>query len=200
MAEIDYPKVTQENMLSASQILIGALSDPEFLQKAPYSNLMLKTINQQVLAIDALVDTRVNAQMERVLAAKEAEANPPAGEPTDEEITEDIHKQFKEISDELENRNGEYRDNFNILVRIEKTIRTIEKIATSGSSDTVKLSATNKLIDFQEDQLKILERLMNLEKAQKIEAVTRRFFQEIRKFDKLEDVADRYLKLIQDID
>ena len=41
---------------------------------------------------------------------------------------------------------------------------------------------------------------MNLEKAQKIEAVTRRFFQEIRKFDKLEDVADRYLKLIQDID
>ena len=200
MAEIDYPKVTQENMLSASQILIGALSDPEFLQKAPYSNLMLKTINQQVLAIDALVDARVNAQMERVLAAKEAEANPPAREPTDDEITEDIHKQFKEIADELENRNGEYRDNFNILVRIEKTIRTIEKIATSGSSDTVKLSATNKLIDFQEDQLKILERLMNLEKAQKIEAVTRRFFQEIRKFDKLEDVADRYLKLIQDID
>ena len=200
MAEIDYPKVTQENMLSASQIILGALSDPEFLQKAPYSNLMLKTINQQVLAIDALVDARVNAQMERVLAAKEAEANPPASEPTDEEITEDIHKQFKEIADELENRNGEYRDNFNILVRIEKTIRTIEKIATSGSSDTVKLSATNKLIDFQEDQLKILERLMNLEKAQKIEAVTRRFFQEIRKFDKLEDVADRYLKLIQDID
>lgn len=200
MAEIDYPKITQENMLSASQILIGALSDPEFLQKAPYSNLMLKTINQQVLAIDALVDARVNAQMERVLAAKEAEANPPPPEPTDEEITEDIHKQFKEIADELEDRNGEYRDNFNILVRIEKTIRTIEKIATSGSSDTVKLSATNKLIDFQEDQLKILERLMNLEKAQKIEAVTRRFFQEIRKFDKLEDVADRYLKLIQDID
>lgn len=200
MAEIDYPKVTQENMLSASQIILGALSDPEFLQKAPYSNLMLKTINQQVLAIDALVDARVNAQMERVLAAKEAEANPPPPEPTDEEITEDIHKQFKEIADELENRNGEYRDNFNILVRIEKTIRTIEKIATSGSSDTVKLSATNKLIDFQEDQLKILERLMNLEKAQKIEAVTRRFFQEIRKFDKLEDVADRYLKLIQDID
>ena len=200
MAEIDYPKVTQENMLSASQILIGALSDPEFLQKAPYSNLMLKTINQQVLAIDALVDARVNAQMERVLAAKEAESNPPPHEPTDEEITVDIHKQFKEIADELEDRNGEYRDNFNILVRIEKTIRTIEKIATSGSSDTVKLSATNKLIDFQEDQLKILERLMNLEKAQKIEAVTRRFFQEIRKFDKLEDVADRYLKLIQDID
>lgn len=200
MAEIDYPKVTQENMLSASQIILGALSDPEFLQKAPYSNLMLKTINQQVLAIDALVDARVNAQMERVLAAKEAESNPPAREPTDDEITEDIHKQFKEIADELENRNGEYRDNFNILVRIEKTIRTIEKIATSGSSDTVKLSATNKLIDFQEDQLKILERLMNLEKAQKIEAVTRRFFQEIRKFDKLEDVADRYLKLIQDID
>lgn len=200
MAEIDYPKVTQENMLSASQIILGALSDPEFLQKAPYSNLMLKTINQQVLAIDALVDARVNAQMERVLAAKEAEANPPPPEPTDEEITEDIHKQFKEIADELEDRNGEYRDNFNILVRIEKTIRTIEKIATSGSSDTVKLSATNKLIDFQEDQLKILERLMNLEKAQKIEAVTRRFFQEIRKFDKLEDVADRYLKLIQDID
>lgn len=200
MAEIDYPKVTQENMLSASQILIGALSDPEFLQKAPYSNLMLKTINQQVLAIDALVDARVNAQVERVLAAKEAESNPPPHEPTDEEITADIHKQFKEIADELENRNGEYRDNFNILVRIEKTIRTIEEIATSGSSDTVKLSATNKLIDFQEDQLKILERLMNLEKAQKIEAVTRRFFQEIRKFDKLEDVADRYLKLIQDID
>ena len=200
MAEIDYPKVTQENMLSASQIILGALSDPEFLQKAPYSNLMLKTINQQVLAIDALVDARVNAQMERVLAAKEAEANPTPPEPTDEEITEDIHKQFKEIADELEDRNCEYRDNFNILVRIEKTIRTIEKIATSGSSDTVKLSATNKLIDFQEDQLKILERLMNLEKAQKIEAVTRRFFQEIRKFDKLEDVADRYLKLIQDID
>ena len=200
MAEIDYPKVTQENMLSASQIILGALSDPEFLQKAPYSNLMLKTINQQVLAIDALVDARVNAQMERVLAAKEAESNPPPHEPTDEEITVDIHKQFKEIADELEDRNGEYRDNFNILVRIEKTIRTIEKIATSGSSDTVKLSATNKLIDFQEDQLKILERLMNLEKAQKIEAVTRRFFQEIRKFDKLEDVADRYLKLIQDID
>ena len=86
MAEIDYPKVTQENMLSASQILIGALSDPEFLQKAPYSNLMLKTINQQVLAIDALVDARVNAQMERVLAAKEAEAEEaPAEEAAEQE-------------------------------------------------------------------------------------------------------------------
>ena len=62
------------------------------------------------------------------------------------------------------------------------------------------ISATNKLIDFQEDQLKILERLMNLEKAQKIEAVTRRFFQEIKKTESLTKIADRYLALLNDLD
>lgn len=198
MAELDYPKITQESLLGAAHIIVNALSDPEYLRKAPYSNMMLKTINEQTHSFNMLIDQKVAERLEQI--EKEKAEIPPPPEKTDEELTLEIHEQFKEISDDLGNRNGEYRDNFNILVRIEKTIRTIENIATKGSSDTVKLSATNKLIDFQEDQLKILERLMNLEKAQKIEAVTRRFFQEIRKFDKLTEVADRYLKLIQDID
>ena len=55
-------------------------------------------------------------------------------------------------------------------------------------------------MDFQDQQLDILERLMNLEKAQKIESVTRRFFHEIRKYDDLKSIADRYLELLKEID
>lgn len=95
-------------------------------------------------------------------------------------MTEDIEKQFAELNENIEQRSGEYRDNFRVLVRVERTLRTLEKMANSGSSDTVKMSATTKLMDFQEQQLAILERLMNLEKAQKIESLTRRFFNEIR--------------------
>ena len=123
---------------------------------------------------------------------------------TDEEkerlLTEDIEKQFAELNENIEQRSGEYRDNFRVLVRVERTLRTLEKMANSGSSDTVKMSATTKLMDFQEQQLAILERLMNLEKAQKIESLTRRFFNEIRKYSDLQNIADRYLELLKDID
>ena len=37
-------------------------------------------------------------------------------------------------------------------------------------------------------------------KAQKIEAITRRFFQEIKKTESLTKIADRYLALLNDLD
>ena len=55
-------------------------------------------------------------------------------------------------------------------------------------------------MDFQQEQVKVLMSITNIEKAQKIEAVTRRFFQEIRKNTDLGKVADRYLTMLNDLD
>ena len=55
-------------------------------------------------------------------------------------------------------------------------------------------------MDFQQEQVKILLAITNIEKAQKIEALTRRFFQEIRKTGNLDKVADRYLAMLNDLD
>ena len=85
-------------------------------------------------------------------------------------------------------------------VRLEKIIRGMERMAHGGSSDSVKMSAMAKLMDFQQEQVKILLAITNIEKAQKIEALTRRFFQEIRKTGNLDKVADRYLAMLNDLD
>ena len=73
-------------------------------------------------------------------------------------------------------------------------------MAHGGSSDSVKMSAMGKLMDFQQEQVKVLMSITNIEKAQKIEALTRRFFQEIRKNTDLGKVADRYLTMLNDLD
>lgn len=198
MSQNSYPKVTQESLTQSMQIVMSVLTDPDYLKQAPYSNVMLRTINDSVQQVHDHIARQIHKAM--IESAAEASAPPPPPpEATEAEVLAEIHEQFSELTEDMENRSGEYRDNFGILVRIEKTLRTIANIANKGSSDSVKMSATTKLMDFQKDELEILERLMNLEKAQKIESITRRFFQEIRQFDQLKPVADRYLELIQDI-
>ena len=76
----------------------------------------------------------------------------------------------------------------------------MERMATNGSTDSVKMSAMSKFLDFQQQEMEILLQLTNIAKAQKIESVTRRFFQEIKKYPDLERIADRYLNLLNDLD
>lgn len=203
MTDHVYPKVTQENLKESALILLSVLSDPTYMQHAPYSNLMSQTIRQEANKFRDLMTQEVEALL---ASAKEdwlKEMQPPEPESDfdrEELLDQQIAETFKDLNEDLDNHSSEYRDNYGILIRLEKTIRSVQTIAEKGSSDTVKMSATTKLMEFQDKQLAVLETLMNLEKAKKIESITRRFFLEIRKFDKLESVADRYLSLIQDID
>lgn len=186
----EYPKITQESLQDAAKIILACLKNPQYIQGAPYSALMLKTVNDVVSAFKKEIESGLISSVPTGVTDEEKERL----------LTEDIEKQFAELNENIEQRSGEYRDNFRVLVRVERTLRTLEKMSNSGSSDTVKMSATTKLMDFQEQQLAILERLMNLEKAQKIESLTRRFFNEIRKYSDLQTIADRYLELLKDID
>ena len=101
------------------------------------------------------------------------------------------------MNEAIETRSEEYRDRYGILVRLEKIVRNMERMSTKGSSDTVKMSAMTKFLDFQQEQVDVLLKLTNVEKAQKIEAITRRFFQEIKKTESLTKIADRYLAPIE---
>ena len=112
----------------------------------------------------------------------------------------DIKRQFSDLNEAIETRSEEYRDRYGILVRLEKIVRNMERMSTKGSSDTVKMSAMTKFLDFQQEQVDVLLKLTNVEKAQKIEAITRRFFQEIKKTESLTKIADRYLALLNDLD
>ena len=188
MSNSEYPKITQEALQDAAKVILASLKNPEYLKGAPYSSLMLKVI--QKVVDDFSAEIKEGAISSTGDNNSDAEAN----------IIADIEKQFAQLGENLDQRSGGYQDSFRILVRVEKTLRTLEKMANSGSSDSVKMSATTKLMDFQEQQLSILERLMNLEKSQKIESLTRRFFNEIRKYSDLQSIADRYLELLKNID
>ena len=186
----EYPKITQEALTDAAKVILNALKNPQYVIGAPYSSLMVKTIN------DVIAGFRSEMQS-GLISSSGAESSDTKSEAL---LVADIEKQFADLNENLDQRSSEYQDNYRMLIRVERTIRSLEKIASSGSSDTVKMSATSKLMDFQDQQLSILERLMNLEKAQKIESVTRRFFHELRKYDDLKKIADRYLELLKEID
>ena len=121
-----------------------------------------------------------------------------------EQLLEDenieIERMYSSLAENLSSRTPEYRDNFGVLVRLEKIIRSVERISQRGATDASKLNATAKLMDYQEKQLGVLERLMNVQKSGQIEKITRKFFMELRKHPDLKVVAERYLALLNNID
>ena len=188
-----YPKVTQEGLEAAVTILLGNMQEAKYLDGAPYSSLMIKKIDE--------VTTRFKNSLENGSLNTYTQNPSKAWSPEDDQIeNEDIEKRFSNLNEDLENRSGSYRDDYGVIVRLEKIIRGMERMAHGGSSDSVKMSAMGKLMDFQQEQVKVLMSITNIEKAQKIEAITRRFFQEIRKNTDLGKVADRYLTMLNDLD
>lgn len=184
-----HPKVTQEGLDAAATLILGCLSDNSYLKNAPYSSLMIAKINETV---DKFRNGVISGDFEAA-----------ASEDTtfdDSKEALEIQKQFDDLNADIESRSSEYRDNYGILVRLEKIIRSMERMANNGSTDSVKMSATSKLLDFQQQEMDILVKLTNIAKAQKIESITRRFFQEIKKHPDLEKIANRYLNLLNDMD
>lgn len=116
------------------------------------------------------------------------------------EEDESIKEAFSSLSENLDSRSTEYRDRFGILIRLEKMIRSIERIAEKGGTDNSRLSATAKLMEYQGQQMDMLERLLNMDKVNQIEKITRKFFLELRKHPDLAVVSDRYLTLLNDIE
>lgn len=184
-----YPKVTQEALEASIVVLLGNMQNPNYLKDSPYSALMQGKIK-------TLTDKFRN---ELETGTLDTTGNPDGGVDPDLESA-DIKRQFADLNEAIESRSEEYRDRYGILVRLEKIVRNMERMATKGSSDTVKMSAMTKFLDFQQEQVDVLLKLTNVEKAQKIEAITRRFFQEIKKTDALQKIADRYLALLNDLD
>ena len=185
-----YPKVTQEGLDAAVTVLLGNMQQQSYLKDAPYSALMCDKIKQ--------VTEKFRSQLE--LGNLNSTGDDPDGDVDDEKENEEIKKQFSDINESLETRSGEYRDKYGILHRFEKIVRSMERMSRKGSSDTVKMSAMTKFMDFQQQQMEVLMQLTNVEKAQKIEALTRRFFQEIRKTESLKKIADRYLAMLNELD
>lgn len=185
-----HPKITQEALDAAATLILGCLSDNNYLKEAPYSSLMVSKINE-------VTDKFRNG----VISGKfEAAASPDNTSVDNSKENAEIEKQFADLNADIEKRSSEYRDNYGILVRLEKIVRSMERMATNGSTDSVKMSAMSKFLDFQQQEMEILLQLTNIAKAQKIESITRRFFQEIKKYPDLEKIADRYLNLLNDMD
>lgn len=184
-----YPKVTQEALEASIVVLLGNMQNANYLKDSPYSALMqgkIKTLTE-------------NFRSQLEVGNLDTTGNPDGG--VNQELENaDIKKQFATLNEAIETRSEEYRDRYGILVRLEKIVRNMERMSTKGSSDTVKMSAMTKFLDFQKEQIDVLLKLTNVEKAQKIEAITRRFFQEIKKTESLQKIADRYLALLNDLD
>ena len=70
----------------------------------------------------------------------------------------------------------------------------------SGGTDSVKLQASTRFMDLQEKQLQLLERLANISRVTKIEALTKRFFNELKKHPDMRVIAERYLTLLEELD
>lgn len=184
-----YPKITQEALEASIIVLLGNMQNADYLKDSPYSALMqgkIKTITDKFR--DELEQGNLNT------------TGDPKGDVNEDVENAHIKQQFSDLNEAIESRSEEYRDRYGILVRLEKIIRSMERMSQKGSSDTVKMSAMTKFLDFQQEQVDVLLKLTNVEKAQKIEALTRRFFQEIKKTESLEKLADRYLTLLNDLD
>lgn len=247
----EYPKVTQEQVLSVSTILISALTDSQYLTNSTYSPLMTGTIQKEVdrvkrvfekgltavsnptpdysigstnlekevmaaqkpqpvtkEAISALDMQRIrkeireelkiefDAKLQQELDRRENNAK----NKLDALENEQINQLYEPLAENIDSRSAEYRDNFGILKRLEKMIRGVERIASTGSTDTARLTATTKLMEYQEKQLSVMERLLNINKSDQIERVTRRFFMELKKHPDLKVVAERYMSLLDAID
>lgn len=184
-----YPKITQEALEASIVVLMGNMQDPEYLNGSPYSALMKAKIKTLTDKFKNMLD-----------AGELNTSGNPEGDLNHDLENADIKRQFSDLNEAIETRSEEYRDRYGILVRLEKIVRNMERMSTKGSSDTVKMSAMTKFLDFQQGQVDVLLKLTNVEKAQKIEAITRRFFQEIKKTESLTKIADRYLALLNDLD
>lgn len=194
----NYPKLTQEVLQDSIYVVMENLSDKDFLKESPYSALMKNKIvemGEKVKKDFEKLTEKEPEQKKETLKEEQERLNK-----LDQEENESIAAQYSEFGDDLESKNEEYKENYGILIRLEKTIRSMERMTTKGSSDTVKMSAMTKLIDLQQEQVDVLSKIANIQKAQKIESLTRRFFQEIKKTDYLQKIATRYLETLNELD
>lgn len=256
-----YPKITQEQVVSISHVLFSSIQSPDYLVKSGYSALMQKTITDQLLRLQKFINEHKKVAVSEALL--EATGSPVVprhsvtvqnklnsfSEPTHAKLTvrelanlrktieaeiraeyeakmsiERMKQQTKEAEDKVRksiesaenednviaemytgfganivNRPQDYQDDYGILFRLEKMIRSVERIANKGGTDTAKLTATTKLMEYQEKQISILERLLNINKVDQIEKVTRKFFLELKKHPDLTIVATRYLSLLDNM-
>ncbi|URG13859.1 hypothetical protein [Acinetobacter phage vB_AbaS_TCUP2199] len=161
---------------------------PQYLTKADI--VRIEREEKEKLEAEYREQARIKAEREAKMQA-EAEA---------EREEKEIQAAFSSISENIEERPQEYRDQYGILIRMEKLIRSVVKIADSSTTDTNRLSAVSKAMDYQDKQMAILQQLLNIEKVDKIEKTTRKFFTELRKHPDLSVIAERYLTLLDNIE
>lgn len=191
-----YPKVSQEMIKDVMHIILNTMANASYLENSNYSHLMREVINGEVKSIKfALAQGKIGVST--TTAANAPQKTP---EETEAELNEEIARQFKDFSEDLDKRSPEFRDEYGILVRLEKTIRSVEKLMNSGGTDSVKLQASTRFMDLQEKQLQLLERLANISRVTKIEALTKRFFNELKKHPDMHVIAERYLTLLEELD
>lgn len=189
-----YPKVSQEMIRDVMHVIKESMANTSYIENSPYSHLMRDVISREVKDISfAFARGKVGSGTH----APGASSKTP--EQIDAELTSEIKKQFTAFSTDLENRTDDFRDDFGILVRLEKTIRSVEKLMNSGATDSVKLQASTRFMDLQEKQLDLLERLANISRVTKIEAMTKRFFNELKKHPDMKIIAERYLTLLEEM-
>ena len=136
MSNSEYPKITQEALQDAAKIILASLKNPEYLKGAPYSSLMLKVI--QKVVDDFSAEIKEGAISSTGDNNSDAEAN----------IIADIEKQFAQLGENLDQRSGEYQDSFRILVRVEKTLRTmpgVTEVVVDMASKSANIEAQDSV-------------------------------------------------------
>lgn len=189
-----YPKVSQEMIKDVMHVIMNTMANTSYLENSTYSHLMRETISNEVKSLKfALAQGKIGLSTTPAPPEKTPEE-------ADRELTEEIHKQFKDFSEDLHKRPVEFRDEYGILVRLEKTIRGVELLMNKGGTDSVKLQASTRFMDLQDKQMDMLERLANISRVTKIEALTKRFFNELKKHPDMKIIAERYLALLEEMD
>lgn len=192
MTTIAYPKVSQEMIRDVLHVVKSAMANSSYVDNSPYSHLMRDVINREVKSL--------------MFAVAQGKIGSSTGEPKDPNLTaheaeekelDDIEKQFSSLSADLDKRSTAYKDDFGILLRMEKAIRGVERLMSNGGTDSVKLQASTRFMDLQEKQIELLERLANISRVTNIEAMTKRFFNELKKHPDMTVIANRYLELLE---
>lgn len=166
-----YPKISSEDFNKAIDLVLGVIKTEKYLEKSTYSDQFREIIQERATELVTTID----------------ENGVPIGLP---EYLNNLAQS---------NLSEEGKDYFGSLKTIENSMVNLRKLEKSSSQDSVKMTASLKLMEMEKDKITLLEKLKGIDKVEKIEGLTRQFFRELSNTPEIKEIATRYLKLLDEV-
>lgn len=166
-----YPKIASEDFTKAIEIVLGVLASDKYLEKSTYSDMFREIIQEKVTQVITTID--------------------------EDGVAVGLPEYLNDLAQT--NLSEEAKDYFGTLKNIETSMRNLKNLEKSSSQDSVKMTASLKLMDMEKEKITLLEKLKGIGKVEKIEGLTRQFFRELTNTPELKTIAERYLKLLDEV-